>query len=53
MTALFHDIIFGNFALDGEATASTVSRDPANAIDGNDGTLWVGDGGIQISGVSE
>ena len=28
-----------NFALDGEATASTVSRDPANAIDGNDGTL--------------
>ena len=29
-----------NFALDGEATASTVSRDPANAIDGNDGTLW-------------
>ena len=33
-----------NFALDGEATASTQSRDPANALDGNDSTLWVGDG---------
>ena len=33
-----------NFALEGEATASTVSRDPANAIDGSDNSLWVGDG---------
>lgn len=33
-----------NFALDGEATASTQSREPANALDGNDSTLWVGDG---------
>ena len=39
-----------NFALDGEATASTVSRDPANAIDGNDGTLWVGDGDSEKEG---